>query len=49
LPFTVVPAAYDIFTKQHGGTIAVDSKIGDHTEFTITLPRTMFAGDGGRA
>lgn len=40
---------YDIVTKAHGGTISVDSEVGDHTEFTITLPRKMFASDGGRA
>ena len=31
---------YDIVTKQHGGTITVDSEVGDYTEFTIHLPRT---------
>ena len=30
---------YDIVTKQHGGSIAVDSKIGEYSEFTIRLPR----------
>ena len=30
---------YDIVTKQHGGTIAVESEVGDFTEFTVTLPR----------
>jgi two-component system, NtrC family, sensor kinase len=38
---------YDIVTKQHGGTITVDSKVGAFTEFVITLPRQMFAGTGG--
>jgi signal transduction histidine kinase len=38
----------DIVTKAHGGTIAVESEVGDHTEFTLTLPRQMFAGDGGQ-
>jgi signal transduction histidine kinase len=32
--------SYDIVTKQHRGTIAVDSTPGEFTEFTITLPLT---------
>jgi len=32
--------SYDIVTQQHGGTITVDSEVGDFTEFTIRLPRT---------
>jgi len=31
--------SYDIVTQQHGGTIAVDSRVGEFTEFTIRLPR----------
>ena len=31
--------AYDIITQQHGGTIEVDSREGEFTEFTIRLPR----------
>src|SRR5262249_15150115 len=31
--------SWDIVTQQHGGTIAVDSREGEFTEFTITLPR----------
>jgi signal transduction histidine kinase len=30
--------SYDIVTQQHGGTIQVDSKVGEFTEFTIRLP-----------
>ena len=40
---------YDIVTKQHGGTISVDSEVDAFTEFVITLPRRMFATDGDRA
>jgi GAF domain-containing protein/nitrogen-specific signal transduction histidine kinase len=32
--------AYDIVSQQHGGTIEVDSRVGEFTEFTIRLPRT---------
>ena len=31
--------SYDIVVQQHGGTIAVDSREGEFTEFTIRLPR----------
>ena len=31
--------SYDIVTQQHGGTITVDSEVGQFTEFTIRLPR----------
>src|SRR5271166_727527 len=31
--------SWDIVTQQHGGTIAVDSRIGEFTEFAIRLPR----------
>ena len=30
---------YDIVTQQHGGSIAVDSKVGEYSEFTVRLPR----------
>jgi len=30
-------------TQQHTGTIAVDSSVGEFTEFTIRLPRTRGA------
>jgi signal transduction histidine kinase len=35
--------SYDIVTQQHGGTIAVDSRVGEFTEFTIRLPRSRQA------
>ena len=31
--------SYDIVTQQHGGTISVDSKVGEYSEFTVRLPR----------
>jgi len=31
--------SYEIVTQQHGGTISVDSEVGDFTEFTVRLPR----------
>jgi signal transduction histidine kinase len=37
--------SYDIVTQQHGGTIAVDSRVGEFTEFAVRLPR----GRGGRS
>jgi PAS domain S-box-containing protein len=30
---------YDIVTQQHGGTITVESEVGEYSEFTIRLPR----------
>ena len=30
--------SWDIVTQQHGGTITVDSREGEFTEFTIRLP-----------
>jgi PAS domain S-box-containing protein len=35
--------SYEIVTQQHGGTITVDSQIGDFTEFTVWLPRRRHA------
>jgi two-component system, NtrC family, sensor kinase len=35
--------SWDIVTQQHGGTIAVDSRVGEFTEFTIRLPRAREA------
>jgi signal transduction histidine kinase/HAMP domain-containing protein len=31
--------SYDIVTQQHGGTISVDSEVGEYSEFTVRLPR----------
>jgi len=31
--------SWDIVTQQHGGTIEVDSRAGEFTEFAIRLPR----------
>jgi signal transduction histidine kinase len=36
--------AWDIVTQQHGGTIEVDSRLGEFTEFTIRLPRRPATG-----
>jgi two-component system, NtrC family, sensor kinase len=38
--------SYEIVTQQHGGTITVDSEVGDFTEFTVRLPRRRRAGAG---
>jgi signal transduction histidine kinase len=35
--------SYDVVTKQHGGTISVESEVGAYTEFTIALPRVAVA------
>jgi signal transduction histidine kinase len=32
--------SYDIIVKQHGGSIAVDSRVGEYSEFTIRLRRS---------
>jgi signal transduction histidine kinase len=42
--------SHDIIVKQHGGTIEVDTRPGEFTEFRITLPRAamVFAESGGR-
>ena len=34
---------YDIVTQQHGGTITVDSEVGEFSEFTVRLPRRRHA------
>ncbi len=31
--------SYDIVTKQHGGSVSVDSTVGEFSEFAIRLPR----------
>jgi two-component system NtrC family sensor kinase len=38
--------AYDIVTQQHGGTIEVESQIGEFTGFTIRMPRRAVEGAG---
>ena len=38
--------SYEIVTLQHGGTITVDSEVGDFTEFTVRLPRRRHAVAG---
>ena len=35
--------SYEIIRQQHGGTITVDSKVSDFTEFTVWLPRRRHA------
>ena len=35
--------SYDIVTQQHGGTIEVDSRAGEFTEFIVRLPRAYRA------
>src|SRR5271157_6010994 len=41
--------SYDIVTQQHGGTITVDSRVGEFTEFTIRLPRSFQAASTSAA
>jgi signal transduction histidine kinase len=41
--------SYDIVTQQHGGTITVDSRVGEFTEFTVRLPRGRHVTTTGRA
>jgi len=31
--------SYEIVSLQHGGTITVDSEVGEFAEFTVRLPR----------
>jgi signal transduction histidine kinase len=35
--------SWDIVTQLHGGTIMVDSRVGEFTEFAIRLPRNGHA------
>jgi signal transduction histidine kinase len=35
--------------QQHGGTITVDSRPGEFTEFTVRLPRTLQAAEPAAA
>jgi two-component system NtrC family sensor kinase len=44
-----LPITYDIVTKAHGGTIAVDSEVDEPTEFVVTPRRGMFSNQGTRA
>jgi len=41
--------SYDIVTQQHGGTITVDSRPGEFTEFTVRLPRSLRAAEAAAA
>jgi signal transduction histidine kinase len=41
--------SWDIVTQQHGGTIAVDSREGQFTEFAIRLPRRAHLAAAERA
>jgi signal transduction histidine kinase len=38
--------SYEIVTQEHGGTITVESEVGDFTEFTVRLPRRSRAVTG---
>src|SRR5262249_9182160 len=33
--------SYDIVVQQHGGTISVDSKVDEYSEFMVVLPRSQ--------
>jgi signal transduction histidine kinase len=41
--------SWDIVTQQHGGTIEVDSRVGEFTAFTIRLPRSRQAATAVQA
>jgi signal transduction histidine kinase len=41
--------SYDIVTQQHGGTIGVESEVGNFTEFTVRLPRVQRVASHKRA
>jgi len=38
--------SFDIVTQQHGGTITVESEVGQFTEFTVRLPRRRHSAAG---
>ena len=38
--------SYEIVTQQHGGSIKVESEVGNFTEFTVRLPRSRQAMSG---
>ena len=48
-PGLVLSISWDIVTQQHGGTIEVDSRAGEFTEFAIRLPRARRATTGRAA
>jgi signal transduction histidine kinase len=39
--------SYDIVVKQHGGSIEVDTRPGEFTEFKVILPRMAATGKAG--
>jgi two-component system, NtrC family, sensor kinase len=41
--------SFEIVSQQHGGTISVESEVGEFTEFTVRLPRRQHPGDGRAA
>jgi signal transduction histidine kinase len=41
--------SFDIVTQQHGGTITVESDLGQFTEFTVRLPRRRHPAAAGSA
>ena len=40
--------SHDIVTTQHGGTITMDSRVGEFTEFIVRLPHRRHAATAGR-
>jgi signal transduction histidine kinase len=40
--------SHDIVTTRHGGTIAVESRVGEFTEFIVRLPRHRHTTTAGR-
>jgi len=41
--------SYDIVSQEHGGAISVDSRLGEFTEFTVTLPRSISRATRGKS